>query len=455
MMRLYFLMTLKSESFGHFCDVDNTCEHLRFVHNFGKDSVLATAISLGDSTSDSVRLDGYIQRTTYPRGRLAYVFTTSYKGEPAILKLSWTPMDRMPEGAVYDLLLKAGVEGIPRVYDSGLLKQDFFGLRLEYLILEHCGSSIAEHLPPNVENIVRGTMRCLSQARAKGDILYRDTSLENIMVQSDGTVKVIDWGYAKVVDDGDGDDNNTMASRKARISATAIKWKYNSHLVMANEDNHDPLTGTPLHMSIPVLAGAKVRGLADDIESLFYVILDVLAGVQVARDAMACAFKTADSITQAMVRAGCLSSKASFLRFFGISSCSDKLRRLLCDLRQFLFENSDGYIGSDLIADAETERGVAVGLLKPYVDQQTTGLLLVKETFTPKKSAKQVELLKQPDAAPGSSLIQSPGLVHISEEKNDLILSIKELGKRPAPAESDEELSGDQPGPSRNKPRQS
>ncbi|KAJ2467266.1 hypothetical protein EV174_006428, partial [Coemansia sp. RSA 2320] len=62
--------------------------------------------------------------------------------------LSWTPMDRMPEGAVYDLLLKAGIEGIPRVYDSGLLKQDFFGLRLEYLILEHCGSSIAEHLTP-------------------------------------------------------------------------------------------------------------------------------------------------------------------------------------------------------------------------------------------------------------------------------------------------------------------
>ncbi|KAJ1991540.1 hypothetical protein GGI04_005963, partial [Coemansia thaxteri] len=195
-------MTLKSESFGHFCDVDNTCEHLRFVHNFGEDSVLATAISLGDSTSDSVRLDGYIQRTTYPRGRLAYVFTTSYKGEPAILKLSWTPMDRMPEGAVYDLLLKAGVEGIPRVYDSGLLKQDFFGLRLEYLILEHCGLSIAEHLTPKYKwglnpdalysrgkNIVRGTMRCLSQARAKGDILYRDISLENIMVQSDGTVK--------------------------------------------------------------------------------------------------------------------------------------------------------------------------------------------------------------------------------------------------------------------------
>ncbi|KAJ2008292.1 hypothetical protein GGI04_001215 [Coemansia thaxteri] len=262
------------------------------------------------------------------------------------------------------------------------------------------------------------------------------------MVQSDGTVKVIDWGYAKVVDDGDGDDDNTMANRKARISATAIKCKYDNYLVMANEDNHNPFTGTPLYMSIPVLAGAKMQGLADDIE------------IQVARDAMACAFKTADSMTQAMVRAGCLSSKASFLRFFGISSCSDKLRRLLCDLRQFLFENSDGYIGPDLIADAETERGVAVGLLRPYADQQTMGLLLVKETFTPKKSAKQAESLKQPDAAPGSSLTQRPSLVHPSEERNDLILLIKEPGKRPALAESDEGLSGDQPGPSSKKPRQ-
>ncbi|KAJ2460281.1 hypothetical protein GGI02_005779 [Coemansia sp. RSA 2322] len=158
-------------------------------------------------------------------------------------------------------------------------------------------------------------------------------------------------------------------------------------------------------------------------------------------------------MTQAMVRAGCLSSKASFLCFFGISNCLDKLRQLFCNFRQFLFENSDRYIGSDLIADAKTERGVAVDLLKPYVDQQTMGLLLVKETFTPKKSAKQAESLKQPDSAPGSSPTQSPGLVHISEESDGLILSIRELGKRPAPAESDEELSGDQPGSSSKKPR--
>ncbi|KAJ2334873.1 hypothetical protein GGI00_001645, partial [Coemansia sp. RSA 2681] len=398
MARLYYLITLPTERFGHFCDVSDGNKDLRFVHR-SDDSVLATAESLPSQVDDSVSLSGYCKRHVRPRGRLAHVFRTTYKGMDAFLKLSWTPVDRMPEGAVYDILRRTGVDGIPLVLASGLLKEDLFGYRLEYLVLEDCGSSVAEYLKrkhsdglhsdelgSEVVNIVRATLRCLVQARVKGNVLHRDVSMGNIMVGSGGTVKVIDWGYAKVIDEDslDSGDASTTGNWEILLAETESRWRYASEVVMRNEEAHDPLTGTPLYMSIPVLAGAKVRGLADDIESLFYVVMDALSELQPKKDDAACGFEARDHRTQAMVRAGCLSSVEIFPRFFGISSCSDRLRQLLRDLRGFLFVNSSGYIASDLIVAPSTERGTAIELLKDYADQDTMPLLGHREAFTPR-----------------------------------------------------------------------
>ncbi|KAJ2522189.1 hypothetical protein H4217_000922 [Coemansia sp. RSA 1939] len=64
----------------------------------------------------------------------------------AVLKLSWTPVKRLPEGAVYEVLHRSGINGIPKVYGCGLIKEDFYGYRLEYIILEHCGESIGSYV---------------------------------------------------------------------------------------------------------------------------------------------------------------------------------------------------------------------------------------------------------------------------------------------------------------------
>ncbi|KAJ2036584.1 hypothetical protein H4S04_008750, partial [Coemansia sp. S16] len=362
MARLYYLITLPSERFGHFCDVNDGQQYLRFVPNADESSVLATVEShakpaVGSSVSDDLLdLSGYIERFIHPRGRLAHVFKTMYRGAAVILKLPWTPVDRLPEGAIYELLEKADVQGVPKVYDSGLLKNNFFGYRLEYLVLEDCGSSIKDYLlskhaedrrsnafSESVKSIVQQTLSCLVQARVKGNVLHRDISPGNIRVARDGTVKAIDWGYAKVIDDKDMDmDDKATSDRRDILAANAKRWVYDIPKVFDNEEAHDPLTGTPSFMSIPVLSGAKVRGLADDIESLFYVILYVLASLQTTKDKASCGFDTHSNKTLAMVRAGCVSSKVNFLRFFGISDCSGQLLQLLCDLRRFLFENSDG-----------------------------------------------------------------------------------------------------------------
>ncbi|KAJ2883183.1 hypothetical protein H4R27_002926 [Coemansia aciculifera] len=425
MARLYYVITQPSESFGHICDVSHGWKHVSFVRDSGVNSVLTTAMSSPDPTTDSVALSGHISRFVHPRGRLAHVFRTKYKGMAAILKLSWTPVDRMPEGAFYEILDKADVKGIPKVYDSGIPKSSLFGYRLEYLVLEDCGSTIAEYLalrfkgkPESVELydsikcIVRHTLSCLVQARVKGNILQRDISAGNIMVANDGTVKVIDWGYAKLLEGNslDGDDNEATRDRKALLETTALRWGYNSAIVTQSGIVHRPLTGTPLYMSIPVLSGATVRGLADDIESLFYVILYVLARLQTTKDDAACGFEANDNKSLAMVRAGCLSDKKSFLRFFGISNCWTELKELLCDLRDFLFINSEGYIAARLIIEPETPRGTAVKLLEPYTDVETMELLSDKgkDMLTPKKSARQIPSIRPPRQISSDSSSTSP-----------------------------------------------
>ncbi|KAJ2785664.1 hypothetical protein GGI18_003329, partial [Coemansia linderi] len=271
MARLYYLITLPSERFGHICDVSQGQQHLRFVKTSGVDSVLAAVeshvmatVDLSD-LGDLLKIGGYVERFVHPRGRLAHIFRTTFQKQKAILKLSWTPVDRMPEGAVYELLENANVKGMPRVFACGLVRTNLFGYRLEYLVLEDCGSTIQEYLLATYKgelgsgelyNIIRDvvwqTLRCLARARVKANVLHRDISAGNIMIDSDGVVRIIDWGYAKVIDDASFDINERATrDRRALLDATATRWRYDDHEVLQNEDAHDPLTGTPLYMSIP------------------------------------------------------------------------------------------------------------------------------------------------------------------------------------------------------------
>ncbi|KAJ2861048.1 hypothetical protein FB639_005551, partial [Coemansia asiatica] len=71
-------------------------------------------------------------------GRIAYIAKGKFNGKAAVLKLLWTSVDRLPENAVYEMLLREYIEGIPRMFRRGLLIEDFGGFRLEFMIMENC-----------------------------------------------------------------------------------------------------------------------------------------------------------------------------------------------------------------------------------------------------------------------------------------------------------------------------
>ncbi|KAJ1725944.1 hypothetical protein LPJ61_005529, partial [Coemansia biformis] len=202
-----------------------------------------------------------------------------YNGTRAILKLMWTPNNRLPEPAVYDVLIQAGVQHIPEVYDSGTVIEDSFGYQIDYLLIEDAGVLLAEYIGSlnslgtagkcnAAAEITQKVLDCLVQARQAG-VLHHDISTGNIAV-CNGKLVVIDWGYAKLVED-DGRGNSCTGSS---VDDLARKWRFDKEIVMKNEDKHDPITGTPRYMSILILVGAHQCSITDDAESALYILLE-------------------------------------------------------------------------------------------------------------------------------------------------------------------------------------
>ncbi|KAJ1726823.1 hypothetical protein LPJ61_004940, partial [Coemansia biformis] len=276
MARLWFVSMLLPDRFGHFCDVTEQIGGLLFMRE--EDSVMATA-EVSDGDERSVLLKQRIKRVVRMRGRLVHLLEAQYKGKKAVLKLSWVPVDRLPEGAAYEFLKSKNVGGIPEVFDSGILCKNIFGYWLEYLVLEHCGDPLDKYLfalnaelrckgslkdadiqgmiHETVVEIIKQVSSCLVHAR-DAFILHCDISMGNIAV-ADGKATIIDWGYAKIFDNSDN-----------MLTTVARQWGFNADEVMEVEAGHDALTGTPLYMSISILYGDGNRNLMDDLESVFY-----------------------------------------------------------------------------------------------------------------------------------------------------------------------------------------
>ncbi|KAJ1886031.1 hypothetical protein LPJ66_009832, partial [Kickxella alabastrina] len=219
LMQFWFLLTLKSDIFGHFCDVSKKLDSFIFSQKVNVESKGDLKIEVLYSVSKDVK-DGAalfcikekIVRYSYMVGRHVHLLKGTYKGRDAVLKLSWTPVNCLPEGAAYAILNKRSVECIPEIFSSGLLISNLNGYRLEFVLMEYCGQPMAEYLKVKTDNqkaqLVPGFVKqltlCLAQANDTG-VLHRDISAGNVCVKND-KVYVIDWGRAKVIGWGTAED---------------------------------------------------------------------------------------------------------------------------------------------------------------------------------------------------------------------------------------------------------
>ncbi|KAJ2477840.1 hypothetical protein IWW56_004089, partial [Coemansia sp. RSA 2131] len=133
---LYFL-SLPPQKFGHFCDVSRRIwGNYEFVHrrdsgDHDQDPVLVDVNINDDSTNSSINIysSDRIERTVNLRGGFADVFRVEKNDRDFILKLAWTPVDQLPEPAVYDALKATNIPNIPSIIDSGIIIENSFGFR--------------------------------------------------------------------------------------------------------------------------------------------------------------------------------------------------------------------------------------------------------------------------------------------------------------------------------------
>ncbi|KAJ2118555.1 hypothetical protein IW147_006407, partial [Coemansia sp. RSA 720] len=246
---LYFL-SLPPQNFGHFCDVSRRIwGEYEFVRqrdstDEDQDSVLVDVNISKDPTDSSITIakECRIEQTINSRGRMAHIFRVEHRGERAILKLLWTPVDRLPESAVYDALKAANIQKTPSIIDSGIIVKNSFGYRVEYMLIEDCGVPLVEYLQaqPTLgiaerSNIAAYAMsqavECIYNAWSAG-ILHCNITANNVVVE-DGRVTISDWGHAKFAEDGPVD-----------VDALAAKWLFNKNKVAGDEGSSNPITGT-------------------------------------------------------------------------------------------------------------------------------------------------------------------------------------------------------------------
>ncbi|KAJ1676185.1 hypothetical protein EV182_008691, partial [Spiromyces aspiralis] len=129
--------------------------------------------------------------------------------------------------------------------------------------------------PELLKRVATAVTRCLWDASQAG-VRHRDISIGNICVDEDGTVRVIDWGYAMV-------ESETLEAYRRRLKKAfpgdpSFASLGNVYEIEREERMYDSSIGTPCFLSIRVLfIQCENRGVVDDIESLLYVLIYFVA----------------------------------------------------------------------------------------------------------------------------------------------------------------------------------
>ncbi|KAJ2591229.1 hypothetical protein H4R99_006833, partial [Coemansia sp. RSA 1722] len=408
LMKLHFLLMLPPGDFGHICDFAEPLSLLYFLSpysvtvavdeqsvdptNKGKsvddgvqvEPALATVSARNEAGSVEFIIDNMLERDVSLQGRIACIVNGQLEGRMVVLKLSWTAENRLPENALYDILLRNQIKGVPEMRSRGLICRGFHGYRLEYMVMDNCGVSLSKaleniHSMDNVtfftdavKSIISQVTACLVSAFAVG-IVHRDISDGNIAVKVEvGQVdaRVIDWGYAK--------DANWNSDSSKNVGQ---RWCYDSAKIGKNEEAHDPFTGTPKYMSICALFGNRYRNAFTDIESLFYVVLDALRGIyghsKTGKDPAGFSFHK-KLVILGHIRVSCLLSEDNWLANFGINKADIPLDLLnvLQAMRRFLFFENGTYVGSHLADEPQYMYCIDKVSARLFMDEDTLSLLV-------------------------------------------------------------------------------
>ncbi|KAJ2756237.1 hypothetical protein GGI19_001016 [Coemansia pectinata] len=389
---LWFLLTLPADRLGLF-DASPFPFKCLYIDPHAQ---LAALKVVEDESAANVTVGDPIEQRMPLTGRCAHLYRVRYDNKDAILKLSWTRTNRLPEGAVYEVLgTKQAdgnpyVSGIPQVYRSGILVEDFNGYRLEYLLIEDCGVTIGKYFeelrkrkrPANeiadeAKRCVASVLQTLAEARHVS-VLHRDVSVGNITIK-DGRVYVIDWGYAKLLCAPNEPLSTVTATRlkdEQFVQDFSERWSIDLPTVIATEYGKDPFTGTSLYMSIQVLLGVRRRNVFNDIESLFYVIMDALSTRKqsASSEDSPAGFVFYSSKTTAYARMGILAHDQLHLEEFGVDRVSlSGLVETLAAMHKFLFFDNGRYIGGEL--RGEYQRKFDRDTARAFMNERTIILL--------------------------------------------------------------------------------
>ncbi|KAJ2224761.1 hypothetical protein H4R99_007309 [Coemansia sp. RSA 1722] len=280
--------------------------------------------------------------------------------------MTWSPTNRLSEGAVYDLLHAHRVRHVPEVFDSGILVDNLNGYCLEYLVIENCWQTIDDHirsLPVGVDHgqivrsLVEQVTECIISALAAG-ILHCDISSGHIAIK-DGEAFVIDWGHANIA-------NCSVGG----ASENAVLWRFNPEDV--EYKLYDALTGDVSYTSIGVLSLVPRRSVFDDIERLFYVIFKAyLTKTRGGQEPVG--FRFYDSTNFACTRAACLGTN-NWRKHFGFTCADAGVVDILEAMHKFLFVQDDIYVGMRLFSEHKFERLFDTQSAKLFINQTTVDI---------------------------------------------------------------------------------
>ncbi|KAJ2808973.1 hypothetical protein H4R20_000481 [Coemansia guatemalensis] len=293
----------------------------------------------------------------------------------AILKLTWSPIYRLPEGAAFQFIRSACGGLIPEVYSSGVLVPDLFGYRLEYAVIEDCGETLEQyanccHESKDIDSttfyakmaeVVRSISNCLAKAYSAG-VLHRDIFPGNIAIDRNDNIKLIDWGCARLRAD------ITISN----IDDIARRWSYTLDDDVHSEIRHDSLTGTHPSMSIQVLGGCTKRSLLHDLESVFFTMLYALAAFEKEigdkNEDRSLGFSYLGHKETAALRVGCLASSKYYCMQFGVTNCSDDIKDVLDAMYNALYYQNGQYIGGDLLEHPDWDRSIRPSQVSGFMD---------------------------------------------------------------------------------------